>query len=342
MRKTGTGSPLSATLVFCAYNEEASMAEKIANLRELKARTPELQFKAYVDLSTDRTLEMLREHGDLIDVVGATKRTGKAMGMRKLVGMISTDIVIFTDANVLLDPDAVPALLDHFACPDVGGVCGTLIYVNPSDSATATVNSVYWRLEERIKKEEARSGSTMGADGSIFATRRAYYPEVPAHLLDDFIVSMSTVFSGLRLISASDVCAYERLAASSSDEFRRKRRIACRAYSSHLHVAPQLARMSWKNKYKYYSHRWLRWYGAASATIATIFALIGIGDLFGAAWFGGALILIILGAATLFYSLVPGLSKFSEMAKAILATMLGITDAWRGKRYQTWQPVQNR
>ena len=102
--------------------------------------------------------------------------------------------MIFTDANVVLDPATVPRLLEYFDDPNVGGVCGTLTYVNPGETSTARTSSTYWKLEEVIKKLETRSGSTMGADGSIFATRLRYYPKVPSHLLDDFITSMSVIF----------------------------------------------------------------------------------------------------------------------------------------------------
>jgi len=332
----------SATLVFCAYNEADSIPEKIANLRQIKEIVPNIEFKAYVDLSTDDTLAILRQHSDLIDVHGARQRTGKALGMRHLVAEINTDIIIFTDANVIVEPSSVPRLLDYFSDPRIGGVCGQLIYVNPDESPTSSVSSIYWRLEEMIKRLESRSGSTMGADGSLFATRRADYPEVPAHLLDDFTVSMSVVFAELRLVSAPDVRAYERSAAASGDEFRRKRRIACRAYSTHRYLVPKLAGMSMLNLYKYVSHRFIRWYGAAFAALSALFGLAWIDASFGRLWTLGFTILGMVAIGTaLAQRRGPG-AQIGAMLLAIVATLLGVIDAWRGKRYQTWQPAQTR
>src|SRR3546814_10328028 len=87
--------------------------------------------------------------------------------MHTLVQAAEGDIVVFTDANVMVDPAALAALRRSFADPTVGCVCGQLVYTNPEEGATAAVGSFYWRLEERIKALESRSGSTMGADGSI-------------------------------------------------------------------------------------------------------------------------------------------------------------------------------
>jgi cellulose synthase/poly-beta-1,6-N-acetylglucosamine synthase-like glycosyltransferase len=181
----------------------------------------------------------------------------------------------------------------------------------------------------------------MGADGSLFATRRALYPCVPEHLLDDFIVSMSVVFEGYRLVSAPDVHAYEKSAAASADEFRRKRRIACRAYSSHRHIWPMVQKMVCTNRFKYVSHRIIRWYGAAfggaSVLFGVVFMLIVSPKL---ALAGVALGLLLLAFCR--WSKNGLVASLTEIGRALFATMLGVVDSWRGKRYQTWQPVQGR
>lgn len=335
-------APVSATLVFCAYNEERSVPEKLENLRQIRAVAPDIQFMAYVDKSTDRTLELLQAHPDLLTVIGATERTGKAVGMSLLAKAATTEIMIFTDANVTVEPESIPRLRRYFSDPDIGGVCGNLIYTNPGESATAATGSAYWRLEEFIKRGESRAGSTMGADGSLFATRRAYYPVVPAHLLDDFIVSMSIVFSKLRLVSAPDVIAYEKSAAASSDEFRRKRRIACRAYSSHRHLLPQVRKLPLGSAYKYFSHRVMRWYSGFSAALAAIFGLLFIGFGFGPVWAVAAAAALVAGYALGRYTKTPGVSHAVEAGLQIYAATLGVIDSLQGKTYQTWQPAQSR
>jgi cellulose synthase/poly-beta-1,6-N-acetylglucosamine synthase-like glycosyltransferase len=342
LRIADAAPSVSATLVFCAYNEERSLPAKLENLRAIRAVAPDVKFMAYVDESTDATLAILSAESDLVEVIAAKERTGKAVGMRRLAQEAQTEVLIFTDANVTVEPDSIKRLLAYFNDPDVGGVCGTLIYTNGAESVTARMGSVYWRLEEFIKQGESRSGSTMGADGSLFATRRALYPEVPGHLLDDFIVSMSVIFDGRRLVSAADVIAYERTSAVPQDEFRRKRRIACRAYASHVYLWPQLVKLPPGEFAKYISHRLMRWYSGFNVLLCLIFALLFIG----VQW-GGLAAVAFLAAAIITYGLgrlanLPPLSHMTEAATAIYAASLGLVDAWRGKRYQTWQPVQTR
>ena len=341
--RVGVGAGgLNATLLFACYNEASTLPTKLRNLRDIRAASPLIKFGCYVDLSTDDTLQILQGAGDLVKVTAARERTGKALGMRLLVAGCDTDIVIFTDANVTIEPGSIASVLRYFNDPEVGVVCGTLTYTNGDESDTAATNSLYWKLEETIKRLESASGSTVGADGSIFAMRRSIYPEVPPHLMDDFISSMSALLAGYRVVSSQEVRAFERTAAASQDEFRRKRRIACRAYSSHRYIASRLSCMDLLHRYKYVSHRLIRWYGAYTGSAAALFIFIagasvigfaptamGAAALFATCWIGGRLGLPILG---------PGL----EVLRAIYATGLGVMDAWRGVSYQTWTQAETR
>lgn len=207
-------------------------------------------------------MTLLSQAGDILRVIASPQRLGKAAGMRRMVRDARGEIVIFTDANVLLDPASIQPLLRYFTDPGVGGVAGSLHYVNDDDGPTARAGSFYWRLEESIKQQESRVGSIMGADGSIFAIRRKLYPVVPPDLLDDMTVSLSLTFAGFRLIHSASVIAYEKNATSAQDEFRRKRRIACRAFNTHRYLWPHLAHAYGPlNCYKYISHKLLRWLG---------------------------------------------------------------------------------
>lgn len=333
----------SATLLFSAFNEERALPAKLHNIEEIKALNPDLAVLAYSDMSTDSTREMLLSRSDLLTLVPSTTRTGKATGMRRMVEQATTDVCIFTDANVILDPASVAALLDYFRDPTIGGVSGTLRYINEEDGVTASVGGLYWRLEEKIKALESRCGSMMGADGSIFATRRALYPQVPPHLLDDMTASISVLFHGYRLISAPDVVAFEKNTTDARDEFRRKRRIACRAFNTHRHLWPKIVRhFSKRNIYKYVSHKLLRWFGAPVLLVGMMsltIALIDAGHAYIAAglWISGIGMLALGRIAT-----IPLLTPITEILLSICATFVGILDAMRGRTYQTWTPAKSR
>src|SRR5579864_4597069 len=181
----------SFALCFCAYNEERVIGEKIENCLMLRQTRPELAILAYVDAATDRTTEILRAHEPEVTLHVSPRRAGKTHGMNRLGSLADASILVFTDANVMLDRDALTRLEGYFADPDVGCVCGHLRYVNAGAGATAALGAFYWRFEEWVKQLESETGSAMGADGSLFAIRRSLSRPVPDNLIDDMYVSLS-------------------------------------------------------------------------------------------------------------------------------------------------------
>ncbi|MGF1594888.1 MAG: glycosyltransferase family 2 protein [Kiloniellaceae bacterium] len=336
-------SPRRVSLAFCAYNEAAVLPAKIDNLRRLRAAEPDLEILAYSDGSSDATAALLRAEESWIRVFASPDRHGKSHGMNTLVKAARGDIVVFTDANVMLDPGVPAALRRTFADPSVGCVCGHLVYTNPNEGATAATGSLYWRLEERIKALESRSGSTMGADGSIFAVRRALYRPVPADIIDDMFVSLSILCDGYRVVTDPAVLAYERAATDSGDEFRRKVRIACQAFNCHRLLRPRLQRLPLLDRFKYASHKLLRWFGIyflALGTMAAAAWLVAQGlGLLALAGLAGAALLYAAGRAG-----VPrALAGIVEILRALAATGIGLVKSRRGERFQTWElPASSR
>ena len=340
-RGAGEQALPSASLLFCAYNEAASLPDKIANLRTLKARHPGLEVLAFDDGSADGTGDLLAAASDVVTLLRGPGRSGKAHGMKQLAARAQGDVLIFTDANVLLDVDAIDALLPYYIDPDVGGVLGSLHYGGAESSSSASVGALYWRIEENLKDLESRTGNVMGADGSIFSIRRALYPEFPDSVLDDLTVSMSVVFAGKRLIKAKDVIAREMMVAKREDEYRRKVRIAARSWHTHCHLRPQLRAMVLLDRFKYASRKIVRWFGAAWIALGGLSALAlawHIMPVAAMALFAAGLLVLMLG---LMARRGP-LAAIIDMLLAYVATMKGVLLAMRGQTFTTWAPAKSR
>ncbi|WP_265949532.1 glycosyltransferase [Dechloromonas sp. A34] len=329
----------SFAICMCAYNEEAVIAAKIANLLALREQEPGLEILVHVDAATDRTAEILSSYADRITLQVSAERRGKTAGMNSLVARATASIIVFTDANVMLDAGALPALRRHFADPGVGCVCGNLIYVNGEDSVTAATGSLYWRFEEAIKRLEGETGSVMGADGSLFAIRHHLHHAPPEHIIDDMYVSFRILCAGYRIVQATDVRAYEKSATSPGEEFRRKQRIACQAFNVHRLLWPRLRRLDGLSLYKYLSHKLLRWlciYLLVLAFASFELALVLAGQGVAAAVLAGLLGLA-LGIGYRF-PLKPFAQIFDILA-VLTAVGLGVWRSLRGERFQTWTPA---
>ncbi|HEY4366352.1 MAG TPA: glycosyltransferase family 2 protein [Steroidobacteraceae bacterium] len=337
----GNEAPLRFAICMCAYNEERVIGQKVQNLLQLRVREPGLQIHIYVDAATDRTTQILQEHAHELNLHISPERHGKTYGMNLLAAQASADVLVFTDANVMLDLECLADLRRHFADPQIGCVCGNLNYTNGSASVTASTGSLYWRFEEAIKRLEADTGSTMGADGSIFAVRRALRHVPPDHIIDDMYVSLMVLVDGYRVIQTSDVRAYEESVTHSGEEFSRKVRIACQAFNVHKLIWPQLRKLDLVTRYKYVSHKLLRWvsiYFLAGAAIAFTLALLSAGYTLIAL----VLVVMALGAGALgwYWSLKP-FAQIMDVLTALAGAGLGVWRSIRGERFQTWTPANS-
>lgn len=330
---------LTYSVCVCAYNEEAVIRDKITDLLALRRQRLDLEILVYVDGGDDRTAEIARAFEDEIILVIAPERTGKTVGMNRLVELSSGDVVIFTDANVALDESVPVRLKAYFADPSVGCVCGHLAYVNEHDSVTAENGSIYWRLEEAIKQLESDTGSAIGADGSLYAIRRELYRPVPEDLIDDFYVSMTILTNGHRVVRGADVRAFEHSSQDARDEFLRKVRIACQAFNVHRRIARSIGRLGWLDLYKYVSHKLLRWLAIYNLALAGVLFLLSLG--LAAGWHVAAAALALGAIAIAAGSVlrVPLLSSLANMLIMLTGVGVGIAYSLRGEQFRLWTPV---
>jgi cellulose synthase/poly-beta-1,6-N-acetylglucosamine synthase-like glycosyltransferase len=124
-------------------------------------------------------------------------------------------------------PESITALVESFADPEVGGVCGNQVYRIPSvGDTTKQGENLYWRYDKWQKLLESRIGSCFAADGSLYAIRsRLFVPMQELAQADDIAISARVVLQGYRLLFEPAAVAYEDAPVEGRDEFRRKVRV---------------------------------------------------------------------------------------------------------------------
>jgi cellulose synthase/poly-beta-1,6-N-acetylglucosamine synthase-like glycosyltransferase len=168
------------------------------------------------------------------------------------------EIVVLSDANNLYAQDALLELVRPFSDPKIGAVTGSKLILDDLD-AHAKADSLYWRYESAIKKNETRLGSCTGVAGEILAIRKALYgPPPPEVINDDFFIGMRVLRQGYRLVYAADARSYERSSLTERDESIRRSRIVAGRYQAML-LANQL--LPWRSPtlvWQIVSHKFMR------------------------------------------------------------------------------------
>lgn len=244
------------------YNEETFIAEKLKNLYITDYPTEKTTFLFGSDGSTDGTNDTLRS-SDRANVVARlfSHRRGKAAVLNDIVGNSHSEIIVFSDANTMFRPDTVRMLVQPFADPTVGAVCGELVVVSDSQTTGGFGERLYWKLENMLKTGESRISSTLGATGAVYAIRKSLFVPLPLDrvVMDDFLIPMGVLKKGFRIVYEPAAIAYERSSNSVEGEFRRRIRIAAGNFNGISEYSSLLAPRNGFLAFALWSHKLLRW-----------------------------------------------------------------------------------
>ena len=204
-----------------AYNEEAVISEKIRNSLQLDYPAGQLHFVFITDGSTDGTSKIVSQYPQ-IRLLHQAARGGKSAAINRAMLEVRTPMVVFTDANTLLNPQSIKKLARHYHNEKVGGVSGEKRISDKALSAVGFGERLYWRYESLLKKANAEFYTIVGAAGELFSIRtKLFQPLDEKVILDDFVISANVCQQGYRFLY--DEGAYAVEASSISIQVRRKR-----------------------------------------------------------------------------------------------------------------------
>ena len=260
------------TLFITAFNEELVVDEKMQNSIELDYPADKLHIVWVTDGSNDSTNDRLSKWPQAT-VFFDPARQGKTAAMNRGMRLVRTPLVVFTDANTMVNKEAIREIVLAFTNPKVGCVAGEKrIAVQTKDGAAAGGEGIYWKYESTLKALDSRLYSAVGAAGELFAVRKELYEEMESDtLLDDFILSLRMTMKGYIIAYCSNAYAVESGSADMGEEEKRKVRIAAGGLQSIWRLRPLLNIFRYGTlSFQYVSHRVLRW----SVTPILLFLLL--------------------------------------------------------------------
>ena len=190
------GHAPTLTVLIPAYNEQAVIAAKLENTLALDYPPGRLDVLVASE-STDGTDAIVSRYAARgVRLLPSAQRRGKAGNLARAVPHATGEILLFTDANAQVRPDAARLLAARFADPRVGAVSGWLLYTTEADDASGSGEEAYWDLELGLKRAESALGSLPGAVGSLFALRRPLYEPTSPTRGDDFELPIGVILKG--------------------------------------------------------------------------------------------------------------------------------------------------
>ncbi|MCH8486187.1 MAG: glycosyltransferase family 2 protein [Candidatus Cyclonatronum sp.] len=285
-RAEAEGFEPSVSLIISAWNEADWIRQKARNTQEIDYPADKIQVIFMTDGSDDDTPDILKNEFPQFETYHKPGRSGKIAAMERGVTFAKTPILIFSDANTILNTEVVRNIVKHYADANIGGVAGEKrIIMEQEEAASGAGEGIYWKYESYLKDRDYAFHSVVGAAGELFSVRRDLFENVePDTLLDDFIISLRVAGKGFRVAYAPDAYASERPSADTEAEMTRKVRISAGGIQSIVRLRYLLNPFGrFKLWFQYISHRVLRWTLAPLMLPVILLANIGLaveGDIF--------------------------------------------------------------
>ena len=299
-RKSSDFELLPVTLIVAAYNEECVLREKIKNTLQIDYPSQLLRVIFITDGSTDGSSVLVSQF-PFITLLHQSPREGKSAAIKRAMRYVQTPIVVFSDANAMLNADCLKAIVRHYSDPGVGGVAGEKrIIRNSCNSVLGKAEGMYWKYESFMKQQDSSFNTVVGASGELFSIRTELFELHENNLiLDDFIISMQVCLEGYKIKYEPHAYAIEYPSASLLDEEKRKIRIAAGAFQATEYFTQRLRFFRHPLlSFQYFSRRLLRWIACPFLILVVFFTNVWL-----VADHQGVIFNSLLLAQVLFYSL---------------------------------------
>jgi len=215
------------SIIIPVYNEEKNIGKKLKNTFTLKYPDDKLEIIVVSDASTDRTNDIVSQIQDnRLKFLIQPQRYGKANALNRGLSVATNEIIVFSDASIILELDALPKLVRGFESENIGCISGE-DYIPGGGGEGA-----YGKYELFLRNLESRANSIVGASGCFYAQRRDLCDPFPVGMAPDFFSVLKTVEKGFKAITEPNAKGAMESVGKSKQEFERKIRTLVRGMTT--------------------------------------------------------------------------------------------------------------
>lgn len=337
----------TVTVLITAYNEELDISAKLENTLAIDYDREKLEILVASDCSGDRTDEIVSEFAARgVKLYRQTERLGKTTAQNAAVERAAGEIILFSDATTMYQPDVLKMMMPNFADQTVGCVAGKLVYVDDSQSHVGAGAKSYWSYETFIKESESRACSLIGASGCLYAVRKSAYRPMYAEACSDFLIATVMREQNLRTVYEPKAVCTEETNRHTDKEMRMR-----------VRVISQTITDLWRNRrmlnpfrsgfyaVELISHKIFRY--SVPVFLILLFAtsarLFSLSDFFAVAFVLQVAFYLMAFAAWIMEKTgqpAGALAMPLYFVLANLASLVGFYKFLRGERFARWEPIR--
>jgi len=193
------------SIVVPAFNEEKMIIHKLENLSE--QLYPNLEVIVVNDGSTDNTESVVQRFitetstSFRLRLISFGERQGKSSAINAAWKECRGDVMVISDADTLLEKNAIQKIVQNFRDPQVGGVTGKLSMINYDETSSTNLEKSYRNIFDMLRLGESCIDSTPVFNGPLIAIRRELFEPLKSNTLaDDTEIALRIRERGYRAI----------------------------------------------------------------------------------------------------------------------------------------------
>jgi cellulose synthase/poly-beta-1,6-N-acetylglucosamine synthase-like glycosyltransferase len=157
-----------------------------------------------------------------VRLIRRPQRGGPSAAQSHAASHATGELLVFSDADCLLDSRALRLVARWFADPAVGAVAGALRKRDAGESATGGGAELLLRYETLVKRALSSAGGLFTASGGLHAVRRRLYSPLPSHHDHDTMVPLHAALQGYRVVFEPRAVAWEAAPCDAAQARRRQ------------------------------------------------------------------------------------------------------------------------
>lgn len=251
------------TVIVAIHDEEAALPSKLLNCLEFDYPDGRYEILVASDGSRDDSLEIVRGFSvrhPFVRLVESRSRIGKSAVQNLAANASSGDIVMLTDVDARLSPDALWLISRRLRQPFMGCVSGRVLFRADGQRRREQSENLYWRFEHGLWRCEDLLGALVWASGPCMAVRRELFRPIDPQYGDDVVVPLDVIGQGMKVTYEPALLVLENCPDHSAMALKARSRMTMRSLAATL--SRRAVYYPWRRPGLFItvvSHKLLRW-----------------------------------------------------------------------------------
>ena len=232
------------SLIIALYNEEKVLKLKITNTINIDYPKDKIEIIFLNDRSTDKSFDIIKKEAPKLPynwrIINNLGGKGKPGALNYILPKLKKEIVIITDADSLIERDAIIKLVQNFQDKEIGGVNGRISVTKPSENQREYKKEKEYRNFFDIWRiGESKIHSITICNGPLMAFRRSLIKNAQLTTksgcsADDTELALYVIKKGFRVIYDPMAIVYEITPTDPQERRKQKMRRAFGIIHSYL------------------------------------------------------------------------------------------------------------